>query len=407
MKHRLLSMLLAVALVLGLAGCGQGAKTPEEYLDLGTRFLSEGKYEDAVLAFTALLEIEPNYAAGLKGRGQALQKLGGEENLTAARSDFESAVALDAEDMDLRFLLTDLLLELGATDDAKDVLAQTYSDFGSSDELTARMDQLESSGSLEGEDLTRYGIAPPTVNVADMQAGHLSQEDTDAIVELLDYLNQISRPAYDCTASNAESRALDLTLFPYFSLYEYFFSQDEIRESMDAFVLDQLLDLPATDPLGQFPVMQAASINAALYRAAPMVHVDWVLQNIFNVQPQHPSSAVSFQTIGEMAGTQSYYCYGDDYYYSYPALGGRGYPITSPVLQEVRQYEDFVYADFRVEYYDYGDDPDSEEDQPMRTDDFWVLLQKKQVDGSTEWAICYFDEQPLTEITRFLPANPG
>ena len=63
MKRKLWNLLLAVVLLLGLAACG---KSPEEkwqeQYDLGMKYISEGNYEEAVLAFTAAIEIDPKRA---------------------------------------------------------------------------------------------------------------------------------------------------------------------------------------------------------------------------------------------------------------------------------------------------------------------------------------------------------
>lgn len=57
---RVLCLFLAAAL-LCLAGCGAKQETLswQEQYDLGVRYLSEGKYEEAVLAFEAAIEIDP------------------------------------------------------------------------------------------------------------------------------------------------------------------------------------------------------------------------------------------------------------------------------------------------------------------------------------------------------------
>ena len=63
MKRKLWNLLLAVVLLLGLAACG---KSPEEkwqeQYELGMKYVSEGNYEEAVLAFTAAIEIDPKSA---------------------------------------------------------------------------------------------------------------------------------------------------------------------------------------------------------------------------------------------------------------------------------------------------------------------------------------------------------
>ena len=62
---RIGSLLLTLALVLGLCACGQKAETTwQEQYDLGMRYLSEGNYEEAIIAFTAAIEIDPNNSDG-------------------------------------------------------------------------------------------------------------------------------------------------------------------------------------------------------------------------------------------------------------------------------------------------------------------------------------------------------
>jgi len=62
-----LSLILSICLMLGLCACGQKveeapaetAPTWQEQYDLGIRYLSEGNYEEAIIAFTAAIEIDP------------------------------------------------------------------------------------------------------------------------------------------------------------------------------------------------------------------------------------------------------------------------------------------------------------------------------------------------------------
>ena len=74
---RILSLVLSLCLVLGLCACGQKAEkapaapTWQEQYDLGLRYLSEGNYEEAIIAFTAVIDIDPKNAGALSGRGQA------------------------------------------------------------------------------------------------------------------------------------------------------------------------------------------------------------------------------------------------------------------------------------------------------------------------------------------------
>lgn len=48
-----------LSMILVLSSCSKGTSAWQEQFDLGTRYLSEGNYEEAVLTFTAAIEIDP------------------------------------------------------------------------------------------------------------------------------------------------------------------------------------------------------------------------------------------------------------------------------------------------------------------------------------------------------------
>ena len=90
-------------LCLTLTACSrEPAAVWQEQYDLGVRYLSEGSYQEAVLAFTAVIEIEPNLAEAYSGRADAYIAAAQEsadealaaEYLRNALSDYEAAAAL-------------------------------------------------------------------------------------------------------------------------------------------------------------------------------------------------------------------------------------------------------------------------------------------------------------------------
>lgn len=60
------------------------------------RYLSEGNYEEAIIAFTASIKIDPKRAEGYIGRGDTCALSGDTaDNLAATLSDYEVALTLD------------------------------------------------------------------------------------------------------------------------------------------------------------------------------------------------------------------------------------------------------------------------------------------------------------------------
>ena len=89
-----------LSIIILLCCLGSCAKSTEaqwqEQYDLGVRYLSDGNYEEAIIAFTAAIEIDPNRAEAYVGRGDAYIGSGEEEdNLSAAQSDYETAIELE------------------------------------------------------------------------------------------------------------------------------------------------------------------------------------------------------------------------------------------------------------------------------------------------------------------------
>ena len=80
-----------VVLVLLLNACTKSTASWQEQYDLGVRYLSEGKYEEAVIAFNAAIEIDPKRADAYIGLADAYMALGDVEQ---ARLVLEDALAV-------------------------------------------------------------------------------------------------------------------------------------------------------------------------------------------------------------------------------------------------------------------------------------------------------------------------
>ena len=78
-------ILAPLVICLLLTACGESIEAQwQEQYDLGVRYLSGGNYEEAIIAFTAAIEIDPK-------RAEAYLKLA---DTYASLRDFESALSL-------------------------------------------------------------------------------------------------------------------------------------------------------------------------------------------------------------------------------------------------------------------------------------------------------------------------
>ena len=73
---KLLCVLFAALMLLSLAACGKNADPWQEQYDLGVRYLSEGNYEEAIIAFTAAIEIDPKRAEAYISAADAYLNIG-------------------------------------------------------------------------------------------------------------------------------------------------------------------------------------------------------------------------------------------------------------------------------------------------------------------------------------------
>jgi tetratricopeptide (TPR) repeat protein len=99
-RGRVLRFVLCGLLLL-LAACGQKALTYEEQINLGQRFLEEGDYEQAIVAFTAAIQIEPKLSPAYMGLADAHKGLGQPEEAVAAIRQGVEAISDVASSGDL------------------------------------------------------------------------------------------------------------------------------------------------------------------------------------------------------------------------------------------------------------------------------------------------------------------
>ena len=166
-KSRFLLLLIFLSLI--LPACGQGTAgqstsgqassaeqlTWQEQYDLGVRYLSEGNYEEAIIAFTAAIEIDPKRAPAYVGRGDAyVGSVSGAEitaqtlEFTKAEADYLAAIDLDTLTAAVYEKLADLYLAAGDVDSAIAILERGYQATGD-ESLNSRRQELGILGTDE------------------------------------------------------------------------------------------------------------------------------------------------------------------------------------------------------------------------------------------------------------------
>lgn len=119
---------LLLTVILLAAACSR-EPTWEEQFDLGQRYLTEGNYQAAVLAFTQAIEIDPKQTTAYLNRADARLSLYAEsENDTSflqqAIDDFQSVISLDPSIAEAYSGMSDAYMELGEIRQALEALQQ-------------------------------------------------------------------------------------------------------------------------------------------------------------------------------------------------------------------------------------------------------------------------------------------
>ena len=133
---RFTALLLTGLLLLSLIACGAKGAWQEQY-DLGMRYLNEGNYQEAVIAFEAAIEIDPKRPEAYLGAAEAY-------------------------------------MGLGDTDSARRVLEDGISNCENADGLLERLDELNSGGrDFAGWDLLAAGDQGNLITLDDVTClGH-------------------------------------------------------------------------------------------------------------------------------------------------------------------------------------------------------------------------------------------
>ena len=144
----LVSILIFAA---GLVSCGKTVEAKwQEQLDLGMRYLEEMDYENAILAFTKAIEVDPNRSEAYVERAKLYVQRGAEGDLALAAADYEKAIELGEETVDVFLALAAIYEEQGDLDKALAIIQQGY-DLTGAPELYEKLQEMQETGEPEGQ----------------------------------------------------------------------------------------------------------------------------------------------------------------------------------------------------------------------------------------------------------------
>lgn len=143
---RVMGTLISVILSIGLCACVQKVSTWQEQYDLGVRYLSEGNYEEAIIAFTAVIEIDSKNVDAYLGRASAYISSGEtEENLASALADYQSVLELDDARADAYLGMADVYIRQDNYGDALDILQQGMLKANDTSKLQDKINEIKES----------------------------------------------------------------------------------------------------------------------------------------------------------------------------------------------------------------------------------------------------------------------
>ena len=179
MRQRLFKMsavVLMLVLVSGLCACKSTEAKWQEQYDLGMKYVSEGNYEEAIIAFAAAIEIDPNNADAYIGRADAYmvwadtERSGGEitdeimDWYQLAEADYLSVLEADPENAEIYKKLFELYRNTGDMDKAADILQEGIDACGSDEDLLSLAEELgyelDESGRLVSEEEKLAAMTP-------------------------------------------------------------------------------------------------------------------------------------------------------------------------------------------------------------------------------------------------------
>ena len=116
-------IIVSLILILLFTGCAkQTIMTWQEQYDLGIRYLNEGNYEEAIIAFTAAIEIDQKNVDAYLGRAEAYMNSNDTNGITYALADYTAVIEIDTTCEAAYVGMVEIYIQLGEFEKASTLL---------------------------------------------------------------------------------------------------------------------------------------------------------------------------------------------------------------------------------------------------------------------------------------------
>ena len=178
-------IIIAAVVVFLLMGSSKKDQWQEQY-DLGEQYLTEENYEQAVVAFTAAIEIDDQETDAYMGRAEAYTALGEEDDIDAALSDYDTVITLEATKTQAYIKAADIYVTyLSEYDSAQEILEKGLEANPDDEELTETLEEVEE---LIEEEALKGRYQAYYEKLTELQETYGSAELVSALQDTFSYL---------------------------------------------------------------------------------------------------------------------------------------------------------------------------------------------------------------------------
>lgn len=341
----------------------------QEKYELGVRYLSEGNYQEAIIAFTSAIEIDSRQANPYVGRGDAYTMIArelshgitdpdqlGSEALDAYQNairDYQAAIERDKTNTGAYQKIANDYIEMGDTTAAVEILEQGLQDT-KDESIQQSLDDISGVFTV-GEILPNSPVYAALEDFLLQFRLYIPDYNARNVVLAANYYGT-PMSLLEILLTGLNVYCYNDTIYPGEQMKEYYYWETDENNSPDMMTIFEKMD---TDHIGKVSIDK----------------MDWLLQNIFNCSPSDISQMKSSILAGENENI-----YSRDGYYYFPR-GDSGSIYYNQV--EITKLEQ-AGSRYDVEYnmlYIY----------PMENrqtfEPYYAQVSLKEIDGISYWTI--------------------